>query len=388
MVPLDSHPRPRAIMNARTLRHALIVISVCVPTACRAQSPELVYIANVTAIGPDGRAPTTIEEQTEAALDSLGRALARRGLDYSDVVVSNVFLSDARHLQGMNQVYRGYFETDPPTRATVQADLVEPDALVQISVVATGGEKEVVSPTGLMSPALPYSWGIRVGNTLFIAGATSRDPGTYDPLTGDVPTQTRRIFGNIGLVLQEAGMDYDDLVSCKVFLDDARRFQEMNGAYAEFVPETDPPARATVRAELMNVAFSTEIQCVAVSSVQRALVRPEARGASPYSPAIDTGDRVYVAGVTGRGADAEEEARTALGSIGMTLDAASLGFGDVEEVWVYLADVRERGAVADVLAEVMGPGAPEPTVVVTRTMGRAIVEIQVTATRLGRSPRP
>ena len=60
-------------------------------------------------------------------------------------------------------------------------------------------EKEVVSPAGLRSPALPYSWGIRVGNMLFVSGATSRDPDTYQPVTGDVPTQTRRVFGNVGL---------------------------------------------------------------------------------------------------------------------------------------------------------------------------------------------
>jgi enamine deaminase RidA (YjgF/YER057c/UK114 family) len=170
-------------------------------------------------------------------------------------------------------------------------------------------------------------------------------------------------------------------VSCKVFLDDTRSFADMNGAYAEFVPTADPPARATVRALLMNVAFSTEIQCVAVASPDRRVVRPEARGRSPYSPAIDTGDRVYVAGVTGTGANAAEEARAALASIRTTLAAASVGFQDLEDVWVYLADVRDWDSVRAVLAEVMGPDAPEPTVVGTRTMGRAIVEIQVTAKR-------
>jgi enamine deaminase RidA (YjgF/YER057c/UK114 family) len=196
-----------------------------------------------------------------------------------------------------------------------------------------------------------------------------------------VPTQTRRVFGNVGLVLEEAGMGYEDLVSCKVFLEDARRFQEMNGAYAEFVPETDPPARATVRAPLMNVVFSTEIQCVAVSSGKRAVVRPEARGRSPYSPGIDTGDRVYTAGVTGQGATAAEEARAALTSLQTTLEAASVGFEDVEDVWVFLADTRDREAVSEVVGEFLGPDGPTPTVVGTRTMGRAIVEIQVTARR-------
>ncbi len=356
-----------------------------VPPQISAQEGELVYISHVTGTqaGGAGAALTGVAEQTAAALDNLGAALRAHGLSYSDVVVSNVFLRDTRHFQAMNAVYRTYFQNDPPTRATVQADLLDPEALIQISVVAAGGPKQIVTPGGLRSPELPYSWGIKVGNTLFLAGATSRSPETYQPVPGDVATQTRRVFGNLGLVLDEAGMSFADLVSCRVFMDDPRGFRDMNGAYAEFVTAEDPPARATVRAALMNVAFSTEIQCVAESSSRRSVVLAEgqARPRSPYSPAIDTGDRVYVAGVTGRGSDAAEETRVALERIGSTLEAASVGFGDVENVWVYLADVRDWDAVRAVLDETLGDGAPEATVVGTRLVGRGRVEIQIVIKR-------
>jgi len=353
------------------------------PLQLSAQEPELVYIANVTGTESGGIALTGVEEQTAATLDNLGAALRERGLDYSDVVVSNVFLKDTRHFQAMNGVYRTYFQENPPTRATVQADLLDPDALIQISVVATGDAKEIIAPADLKSPALPYSWGIRVANTLFLSGATSRNPETYDPVTGDVETQTRRVFGNLGLVLEAAGMDYTDLVDCRVFLDDPRSFGVMNAAYSEFVPAADPPARATVRAPLMNVVFSTEIQCVAVASPDRSVVRPEGQASRnlPYSPGIDTGDRVYVAGMTGQGDDAAEEARSALANLGSILEAASLSFGDVEDMWVYLGDVRDWDAVRSVLDETFGADGPRPTVVGSRLMGRSTVEIQVVVKR-------
>ena len=367
----------------RTMIAALCAFILVPGSGAAAQDAELVHISNVTGTSSGARALTTVEAQAAAALDRLGEELRGHGLGYSDVVVSNVFLKDSRHFQAMNAVYRTYFETDPPTRATVQADLLDPDALFQITVVAAGGPKEVVSPAGLRSPALPYSWGMKVGNTLFLSGATSRSPETYQPVSGDVPTQTRRVFGNLGLVLEEAGMSYADLVSCKVFLDDPRSFGAMNAAYAEFVPREDPPARATVRAPLMSAVFSTEIQCVAVASAQRRVVTREGqvRSSSPYSPAIDVGSRIYVAGVTGQGSDAADEARAALGSIGSTLEAASVDFGDVEEVWVYLADVRDWDDVRAVLDDTLGPDAPEPTVVGSRLMGRSVVEIQVVARR-------
>ena len=355
------------------------IVSSPVPTA--AQAPELVYIPNITATADGGGPLTTIEEQTAGVLDALGDQLRSRGLDYGDVVAMNVFLRDTRHFQAMNGVYRGYFATDPPTRATVEADLPDRDALVQVSAVATPDGTEVISPAGLQSPALPYSWGIRVGDVLFIAGATSRDPDTYQPVRGDVQTQTRRVFGNIGRVLEAAGMDYGDLVACKVFLDDGRLWGDMNTAYREFVTADDPPARAAVRGGLMNPDFLVEIQCVAERSDERRVVRREGQqpGSSPLSPAIATGERVWLSGMLAPGDDAEGEARATLDNLGATLEAAGLGFGDVEDVWVYLTDVRDAEAVLGVIAEMMPDGAPVPTIAGLPLVGRLGVEIQMTA---------
>ena len=368
-----------------TLVGGLLNLLLTSPLWLSAQSPELVYISNVTATQSAGRTLTNVEDQTRATLDRLGEVLQEHGLSYSDVVASNVFLKDTRHFQGMNGVYRTYFEISPPTRATVQADLLEPDALIQISVVATGESKEVITPGGLKSPELPYSWGIKVGSTLFISGATSRDPDTYQPVTGDMATQTQRIFGNISFVLEEAGMSFGDLVSCRVFLDDPRGFAVMNRAYAESVPAAAPPARATVRASLMNPVFSTEIQCVAESSSERKVVRAEGRapGRLPFSPGIDTGSRLYLAGVVGRGSNASEQTRAALDDIRSTLEAASRSFEDVEDIWVYLADVRDRDVVQTILNETIGDDMPTPTIVGARLMGRSGVEIQMV---IGKTP--
>ena len=82
-----------------------------------------------------------------------------------------------------------------------------------------------------------------------------------------------------------------------------------------------------------------------------------------------------------RGEDAREEARNTLANPGATLEAAGLGFGDVEDVWVYLTDVRDAEAVLEVLAEVMPDGAPVPTVAGLPLVGRLGVEIQMTAVR-------
>ncbi|MDE2655307.1 MAG: Rid family hydrolase [Gemmatimonadota bacterium] len=373
------------------MKHALALLAtlpLLLPTTslaatASAQTPELIFLSNITATSRGATPLTTIEDQTAAALNVIGQRLQARGLGYGDVVAANVFLRDVDHFQGMNSVYRRYFAENPPTRATVEAGLPDPDALVQISVVATPDETQVIAPPGLRSPALPYSWGIRSGDVLFIAGATSRDPDTYQPVPGDVQAQTRRVFGNIGMVLEEAGMDYGDLVACKVFLDDTQLWGAMNEAYREFVDAESPPARAAVRGGLMNPDFLVEIQCVAEQSDERRVVLREGQrlGRSPLSPAIATGERVWLSGMLSRGDDAAAEARNTLGSLGATLAAAGLDFGDVIDVWVYLTNVDDAEAVLEVLDEAMPDGAPAPTLAGLPLVGRSTVEIQMTAIR-------
>lgn len=375
-----AHARPTALPVFVLL--ALPLALSCAPGAS-AQAPELVFLSNVTGTSDGDGALTTIEEQTTATLDALGAELAGHGLGYEDVVAVNVFLRDPRHFQAMNGIYRTYFAETPPTRATVEADLPDVGALIQISAVATPDDTEVISPSGLRSPALPYSWGIRAGDVLFVAGATSRDPETYQPVRGDVQTQTRRVFGNIGMVLEAAGMDYGDLVSCQVFLDDVRLWGDMNEAYREFVTAEDPPARAAVRGGLMNSDFLVEIQCVAETSDARAVVRPAGQGPgrAPLSPAIDTGARLWLAGMLAAGEDIPAQTRNTLYRLNATLEAAEMDFSNVRNVWVYLTDVRDAEAVLEVLGEVMPEGAPEPTVAGLPLVGRLGVEIQMMAVR-------
>ena len=63
--------------------------------------------------------PGGIAAETRQMLDNVGRLLRAVGLDYGDVVKSTVYLRDFADFEAMNEVYREYFPTEPPTRATV-----------------------------------------------------------------------------------------------------------------------------------------------------------------------------------------------------------------------------------------------------------------------------
>jgi 2-iminobutanoate/2-iminopropanoate deaminase len=70
-------------------------------------------------------------------LDNVGRLLRAVGLDYKDVVKATVYLRNFGDFDAMNAVYRDYFPSEPPTRATVGVAALARDFTIEIEVVAT-----------------------------------------------------------------------------------------------------------------------------------------------------------------------------------------------------------------------------------------------------------
>jgi 2-iminobutanoate/2-iminopropanoate deaminase len=86
--------------------------------------------------GSNGPVPGGIEPETRAMLDNVGRLLRAVGLDYADVVKCTVYLADIADFAAMNAVYRTYFPTDAPVRATVAVAGLAVGAHVEIEVLA------------------------------------------------------------------------------------------------------------------------------------------------------------------------------------------------------------------------------------------------------------
>jgi 2-iminobutanoate/2-iminopropanoate deaminase len=77
-----------------------------------------------------------IEAETRQMLENVGRLLDAVGLTYRDVVKCTVYLRDFDDFAAMNTVYREFFPTDPPTRATVGVTALAADFAVEIEVMA------------------------------------------------------------------------------------------------------------------------------------------------------------------------------------------------------------------------------------------------------------
>ena len=85
--------------------------------------------------------------------------------------------------------------------------------------------------------------GILADGTLYVAGQTGSDLKT-----GAIPAkfedEVKLCLDNIGLVLKEAGMTFQDAVAVQVYLTDMELFQRMNTVYTTYFKEPRP-ARTT-----------------------------------------------------------------------------------------------------------------------------------------------
>ena len=123
--------------------------------------------------------------------------------------------------------------------------------------------RRVIRPEKAPNIGLPFSPGILVGNTLYVAGHLGRDPVTSKLVSGGIEAETRQSIANIRAVLQTAGMDLKDVASVTVYITSFGDFERFNAVYREFFP-TDPPARATVQVAALNAGALVELQMIAV----------------------------------------------------------------------------------------------------------------------------
>jgi len=123
--------------------------------------------------------------------------------------------------------------------------LLPPLAILALLSVATSQKsaspsgRTVVTAKDAPPPIGPYSQAIKVGEFVFCAGQTARDPVTNKLIEGDVSAQTDRVLKNMA------------------------DFNAMNEVYGKYFKDS-PPARATVGVAALPVDALVEIETIAV----------------------------------------------------------------------------------------------------------------------------
>jgi len=113
-------------------------------------------------------------------------------------------------------------------------------------------EKRVIQPKEF-AKGMPFSPGVLVDGTLYISGQTGQNLKSRQIPT-EFEAEVRQTLDNIGLVLKEAGMGFQDAVAVQVYLTDMSLFPRMNSVYTTYFKEPRPTRTTVGIAKLVGTA--------------------------------------------------------------------------------------------------------------------------------------
>jgi 2-iminobutanoate/2-iminopropanoate deaminase len=260
-------------------------------------------------------------------------------------------------------------------------------AAVLLSAMPVSAQRRVIRPEG--APAdRPYSPGVLVGRTLYISGQLGL-PGT-GPAPAAMDAQARQAMDGVGAVLKAAGLGYQHLVKCHVYLANMDDYAAMNAVYGSYFTDR-VPARTTVQAAALPAGAGIQIACIGYADLAGiSVVRPPAGSLpaplGPYSPAVWAGDTLYVSGMGGQdpatktvGESVEAQVTQTLANITTTLKAAGLGLQDVAWAQGYATRLAEAPALEATLAKAVT--SPRGMLVLPRLPGPIRAELTFIASK-------
>jgi enamine deaminase RidA (YjgF/YER057c/UK114 family) len=229
--------------------------------------------------------PTDPAGQVNMALDRLNSVVKAAGLTLANMVFVNPYLTTALPTRTMNEQYARRFEFgNTPARATIEVSNLPGGAQITYTGVAVRdlSQRRAIRPKN-MPPSPTASPCVFAGDTLYCSAKSGFIPGpnggVYAASTKD---QTRQTMRNLLDNLEEAEMNFDQVVSTTIYLDDVKDVPEFASVYRKYfkgplpsqtVLQQLPPAERKIDKE-DHFPDLEQVSLIAVRSRSNSSVRP------------------------------------------------------------------------------------------------------------------
>ncbi len=196
-----------------------------------------------------GAVPADPAQQVTLALGGMQKVVGAAGLDMKNMVFVNPYLTAGIPMKTMNRIYAQHFEFgNTPARATIKVEGLPDNAQIEFTGVAVRdlSTRQAVRPKN-MAPSPTASPCVFAGDTLYCSAKSAFIPGPNEGVFVErIDQQIRLSMRNLLDNLEEAGLNWQSVVSTNVYLDNVDEFQSMNNIYAKYFK--DPlPARTTIQ---------------------------------------------------------------------------------------------------------------------------------------------
>jgi len=123
--------------------------------------------------------------------------------------------------------------------------------------------KKIINSANAPAPVGPYNHSVAHNGTLFCSGQIALDPTTGELVQGSIQEETHQVMKNIKAILSEAGIGFEEIIKCSVFVSDIKLYGEINEVYASYFNEATAPARELVEVANLPKLVNVEISVIA-----------------------------------------------------------------------------------------------------------------------------
>ena len=123
--------------------------------------------------------------------------------------------------------------------------------------------KRIIETKDAPAPVGPYSQAVWYGDVLFVSGQIAIDPASGDLVTDSIEAETHQVLKNIGAILKEAGLSYEQVIKASLFVKDMHQYSRINAVYAAYFDEKVAPARELVEVGNLPKFVNVEISVIA-----------------------------------------------------------------------------------------------------------------------------
>ena len=116
-----------------------------------------------------------------------------------------------------------------------------------------------IQPKAIPESDAPFSQVVLDDCYAYLAGLVAADFPDGVTVLGDVAAETRVVMGAISEMLNEVGLNLEDVVKADVHLSDLSDFDAMDAAYREYFPPTVYPARTTTESPKLYGGSKVEV---------------------------------------------------------------------------------------------------------------------------------
>jgi 2-iminobutanoate/2-iminopropanoate deaminase len=264
-----SEPRPaRAVLGVAKLPHSIVEISAVAVRntkdrrAIHPQNYKLdssaspgvltgdrLFVSGMLGVDGNGRVPADPAAQVDFALDGMKVVVEAAGLDLGHMVFVNPYLTSEIPMRTMNERYAKRFEFgNTPARATIEVSSLPHGAHIEYTGVAVRDlkQRQAIRPKN-MPPSPTASPCVFAGDTLYCSAKSGFIPGPHGGVyAATTPHQLRQTMRNLLDNLEEAGMDFTQVVETNIYLDDLRELPAFDEVYPQYF--TSPlPVRTVIQ---------------------------------------------------------------------------------------------------------------------------------------------